>query len=92
MKVYKPVELQFYNKLIEIYRSHYTPTNVENTLPVTVDSSVCVEQSGGSVNQAQPKIDYWKTFESAIEQVRAKKSAKNNKGKKTTVKNRQKKK
>ena len=70
MKTYKPVELQFYNKLMEIYRCHYRQEIGESVDSIVPEARIDIQKGTG---QQSNRVDYWTTFEKAIEAVRKKK-------------------
>ena len=68
MRVYKVVEIQFYNKLMDIYRQQCS--KAENNT-VSFNDNKASEQHQEEVQQlGGDKPPFWTSFEQTIEQVR----------------------
>lgn len=68
MRVYKVVEIQFYNQLMDIYRQHYSKVgNNACEVSVTKESE---DQHDEIQQQSGGDRPFWSTFEQTVEQVR----------------------
>ena len=67
MRVYKVLEIDFYNRLMDIYRQHYS--KVENNTSEVSVSKVSEEPEEDRLQLGGDK-PFWSTFEQTVEQVR----------------------
>jgi len=83
VKVYKVVELDLYNKLMDIFRQHNNSVTIEE-LPLHPNSVTQLSETGGDPEESKPSketsnverapsVDYWISFEKAVNDVKLKK-------------------
>ena len=66
MRIYKPVEIQFYNKLMDTYRQRYQKVDNSNLCENTENEG----ETSRSTQSGGEKAQIWSSFEETVEQIK----------------------